>query len=697
MRLRVSSGFLLKSIIAVVSAALIVVLGLEAWRGWRAVVAADRLANIAEASSLGFRAMHNMRVIRSFTGRALKDADPIAAAQEKTLADAHKVAGEALAGLRTVLPRLDFAARAGLEAELDAAMAQLAAQSAEAAGEARKPLGERRRGLADDVSMSTKAFLALLERIGSVLGAEGRGRNAFVDQMMTIRDLTWIVRNSGGDVSVLVSEAIGKKRLTSSDQASLATLLGSAEASWQLIERLQAETPLPEAINAAIDEAGEAVFGTEMVTMRQRVVGSLSTGLASPIAVAAWSQFTVPRLGLLTKVAEAALSAGEAHARAEVAAARGRLALQAALLAVALAVAVGGIVMVSRRVTRPLHTIRTAMLRVAEGDLDAEVPYRDRRDEIGELAQALATFKQNAVDKTRIEAEERRRQELAARRQAAIEAHIAAFEGRVGEALAAVTAASDTMTATSQDLFAAAEHTNADARAAATASTEAAVNVQTVAAASEELSASIAEISRQVAHAATIAGRAVAETDATDATVGGLTEAAKRIGQIVKLITDIAAQTNLLALNATIEAARAGEAGRGFSVVAAEVKSLAHQTATATEDIAAQIAAIQGVSAQAVDAIHRIGMTVADVNAVATSIASAVEEQGAATREITRNTQEAARRTEKASASIDGVTAGAGATDLAAGTVRTNAAVLGEESGRLRRCVDEFLAAIRAA
>jgi methyl-accepting chemotaxis protein len=694
---RVSSGLLLKAVIAVVSAALIIVLGLDSWQAWRAVGVAGRLADIAEVSSSAFRAMHNMRVVRSYSVRTLKGAEPITAAQDKTLGESQKAAQEALRAALVALPRLDFPARAGLQAELEAAVARFAAQADEMSGAIHVPLAARRGALADEVATSTKDLLAIVERTSSVLAAEARSKDAFVDQMMMIRDITWVARNSAGDVSVLLSEAILQKRLSAGDQGRLASLISSAEVAWHLIERLQAEAPLPEAITTAIDDAGEAVFGTDMITMRQRVAGALSAGVPSPVASTDWSQFTVPRLGLLTKVAEAALDAGETHARAQVVASRRHLALEAGLLAAALVVAFGGVVMVSRRVSRPLHTISAAMVKVAEGDHATAVPYLDRHDEIGELAQALATFRQNAIDKARIETEERQRRERAGERQAAIEAHIAAFDGRVGKALAAVTAASGVMTTTAQDLFAAAEHTNADAGAAAASSTEAASNVETVAAASEELSASVEEISRQVAHAAAIAGRAVAEADNTDATVGGLTDAAQRIGKIVKLITDIAGQTNLLALNATIEAARAGEAGRGFSVVAAEVKSLAHQTATATEDIAAQIAAIQEAAHKAVEAIHHIGSTIADVNAVATSIASAVEEQGAATREITRNTQEAARRTEKASASIAGVTAGAGATDVAAGAVKKNAAALGEESERLRGCVDEFLAAIRAA
>ncbi len=222
------------------------------------------------------------------------------------------------------------------------------------------------------------------------------------------------------------------------------------------------------------------------------------------------------------------------------------------------------------------------------------------------------------------------------------------------------------MRRTSEGMSATSDQTNHQVRAVAAASEEASSNVQTVAAASEELSASIGEISRQVTHAASIAERAVEETRRTDNTVRGLTETAGRIGEVVKLISNIAGQTNLLALNATIEAARAGEAGKGFAVVASEVKSLANQTAKATEEISAQIAAVQKVTQEAVDAIRSIGGTIGEVSEVATGIASAVEEQGAATQEITRNTQEAARRTREVSETVAGVTDGADATGAAA-------------------------------
>jgi methyl-accepting chemotaxis protein len=218
-----------------------------------------------------------------------------------------------------------------------------------------------------------------------------------------------------------------------------------------------------------------------------------------------------------------------------------------------------------------------------------------------------------------------------------------------------------------------------------------------VASASEQLSASISDISRQAAHAAGIASRAVNQARETDSTVQGLAATANKIGEVVGLINDIASQTNLLALNATIEAARAGEAGRGFAVVASEVKSLASQTAKATDDISEQIADIQKVAGEAIEAIKAIGGIIGEVNEVATAIAAAVEEQGAATQEITRSTQQAAQGTKNVSDNIVGVSAGADAAGAAAQNVKTASETLGAQTQQLRGQVDDFLGKIRAA
>jgi len=211
------------------------------------------------------------------------------------------------------------------------------------------------------------------------------------------------------------------------------------------------------------------------------------------------------------------------------------------------------------------------------------------------------------------------------------------------------------------------------------------------------MSSSIGEISRQVTQASQIAERAVEDAQRTNATVNTLADAAQKIGQVVQLIQDIASQTNLLALNATIEAARAGDAGKGFAVVASEVKSLANQTAKATEDIAGQIGAIQSVTGEAVTAIQGIGGTIGHISEISTAIASAVEEQGAATQEIARNTQQAAKGTEQVSSNIAGVNRAAGETGAAASQVLASAEQLGRQSETLRSEVNRFLDKIRAA
>lgn len=260
-----------------------------------------------------------------------------------------------------------------------------------------------------------------------------------------------------------------------------------------------------------------------------------------------------------------------------------------------------------------------------------------------------------------------------------------------------VSSSANDMRGAAEQMTLKAERTSQQATTVAAASEEASVNVQTVASAAEELNASVSEISRQVAASSKITTQAVAEAETTNLQLEGLAKAAQRIGDVVKLISDIAGQTNLLALNATIEAARAGEAGKGFAVVASEVKNLANQTAKATEEIIAQISAIQSETKGAVEAIQRIGSTIGTINEISTAIASAVEEQGAATREIARNVQEASAGTSEVSSNIIHVTQTAKETGETAKQMQASSGILVDQSATLRGEVDEFLTRIRAA
>jgi methyl-accepting chemotaxis protein len=349
------------------------------------------------------------------------------------------------------------------------------------------------------------------------------------------------------------------------------------------------------------------------------------------------------------------------------------------------------------QISRPLAHMTREMTRLANGDLDIDIDGADRADEVGGLARSLQVFKEHAIKARRLEEEQRQEQARKEARRQIVEEYIGVFDHQVGEALDILTAASTEMHATAGSMAATAEETSRQTTAVVTSSDQASVNVQTVATATEELHASVSEISRQVTQSAEFASTAVVEAERTNATIQGLADTAQKIGEVVSLIQNIASQTNLLALNATIEAARAGEAGRGFAVVASEVKALSNQTAKATEDISTQIAAIQAETGHAVDAIKAIGGTIRQMNEIASAIAAAVEQQGAATRDISNNIQLVAQGTNGVASNIAGVNEAAAETGVAAGQVLTAADGLSRQADKLRTDVNGFLNKIRAA
>jgi methyl-accepting chemotaxis protein len=372
--------------------------------------------------------------------------------------------------------------------------------------------------------------------------------------------------------------------------------------------------------------------------------------------------------------------------------------MEIAILLIAFAVLGAGF-FIGRSVSRPLSAMTAAMIELAKGNFAIVLPGLGRADEVGEIAQAVETFKVNAEQKARDEAEARIQQDrmVAELRKADMHKLADAFEGAVGEIVEMVSSAATELEASASSLTATAERSQERAIVVAAASEEASTNVQSVASASEELTASVNEISRQVQESSRVASDAVEQAQKTNNRVGELSKAAARIGDVVELINTIAGQTNLLALNATIEAARAGEAGRGFAVVASEVKALAEQTAKATGEIGQQITGIQSATQDSVGAIKEIGDTIGRMSEISSTIAAAVEEQGAATQEISRNIQQAAQGTLQVSSNIADVQRGASETGSASSQVLSAAQSLSIESNRLKLEVGKFLSSVRAA
>jgi methyl-accepting chemotaxis protein len=350
-------------------------------------------------------------------------------------------------------------------------------------------------------------------------------------------------------------------------------------------------------------------------------------------------------------------------------------------------------------VARPMTRLNGAMATMAAGHLDVVIPGASRGDEIGDIAKTVTVIRENAEQKARDEAEARidlDKVTVATRKREMVKL-ADDFEDAVGIIVETVSSASTQLEASAGTLTATAERAQHLTTAVAAASEEASTNVRSVASATEEMASSVNEISRQVQESADIANAAVAQARKTNDRVAELAKAAARIGDVVELIKTIAGQTNLLALNATIEAARAGDAGRGFAVVASEVKALAEQTAKATGDISQQIQGIQAATQESVGAIKEIGDTIGRMSEIASTIASAVEEQGAATQEISRNVQQAAQGTMQVSSNITDVQRGAGETGSASSQVLAAAQSLSGESSRLKLEVGRFLDSVRAA
>ena len=693
---RLTVSALLKAVIVSTALVIVVMFSLSAWESWQRLQSASRISVIADASASLFKAMHNLRTDRSTTSRLL-NSDSMDADIEKYLRNLRDAEMPAMAHGLAVLAPMQFPQHDTLVPEFDRAFKTITTLQKEFWDAMGQPKASRRPALSKEYVDVTNVLLDTLDKLSGVIAADVNHQDATIDQLLSIKQTAWLLRNTAGEASLIVSTSLAAGKVTPEARQNYVKFLGGTDAAWSALQLATSGMQLPPALSAAMAANKTGYFEPQYLQLRERLLTALTEGGKPELTANQWSPVTVGRLSTAVGVAEAALDAAKERAVDLHASALRSLIVQILLLTAAVALAAGALIAVTRRVIGPLHNMRDAMLKVAAGDLSIDTGYVARQDEIGALAGALETFKKQAEDKLKIEAQERERNTGATARQRAVDAYVAEFEGTVRQTLQRLGEASGEMRKTSTGLSTVSRQTNSRVEVAQKASGEASMSVESVASAAEELSASINDISQQAAHAAGIASRAVDQARETDGTVQGLAKSAGRIGEVVGLINTIAAQTNLLALNATIEAARAGEAGRGFAVVASEVKSLASQTAKATDEISEQIADIQKVAGEAIDAIKGIGSIIGEVNEVATAIAAAVQEQGAATQEITRSTQFAAQGTKNVSENITGVKADADASAAAAENVKGASETLETQSQHLGHQVTDFLGKIRAA
>jgi len=442
-------------------------------------------------------------------------------------------------------------------------------------------------------------------------------------------------------------------------------------------------------------KAFETAHGRELDELRQ-VALSVPGTPATDAQRQRWLELYRDLTGVMSNVLKTAVVTVSAEADQMVSEAEHSIFLYLAVCLAALAVVIALSRIVMRTLRQLLGELAGAMDQMRDGHYDVAIPHVGRTDEVGVMARAVEGFRENFVRFAQ-EDSARKNADASTERKSLLAKLAGDFEAVIGNIVGAVSSASGELTSTATTLTKTAETTQQLSSTVAAASGQASTNVQSVASSTEEMSSSIAEIARQVGESSDIAKEAVSQAQKTDARINKLAQAATRIGDVTQLITTIAEQTNLLALNATIEAARAGEAGKGFAVVAQEVKQLASQTAKATSEISTQIAEMQAATQDSVAAIKEIGGTIGRISEIATSIASAVEQQGAATHEITRNVQQAASGTAQVANNITAVSDGAAKTGTASADVLTAAQALSDQSKRLRSEVEKFLATVRAA
>jgi methyl-accepting chemotaxis protein len=695
---RLSIRSILGGIIVAMGVLIILLAGFNLQSAYQRNRAAQRVVALARIDGHVFNAMTMMRVERGTILGTLSGASAATAATTDLIANFRAQSEASFGKAVAMLAESDKAIPelAGLAARMRSAHDAMAALRLQTDAALRQDKPARDAEVMRAAPVTSQAYQDALVAMGDQLEASMKLVNAAIDQLVALKQSAWIVRLYSGSLSIRIETAAAVRRpLETAELVAAAEDRGRMKMAWSELATIAARQEIPASVVTAVTSA-PAMFPAAFLAQEDEIVQALADHPDKlALSFPELQRRNVAEFGLVGEVASLALRETGTLAERQAAEAQSVLLSSIVILLLAIGLTVGGYLIAVRRISVPLGAMTNAMRQLANHDLSADIPGTGRGDEIGAMAAAVQVFKDSMTRADALAAERDKAENARQRRQAAMDHHTQDFGSSVSGVMASLAGAAGEMRRAAAAMTEAAAGVRRKAGDTVTSGGKASQELASVAAAVEQLTASVAEISRQVATAAEVARDAVHRAESGHATMRGLAEATARIGDVVHLISDIAGQTNLLALNATIEAARAGEAGRGFAVVAGEVKALAGQTAKATADIGGQIAAVRTATEQSINAMTEVTAVIGRIDAVASAIAAAVEQQNATTRAIASSIQHVSGATD---ATVQAMQSVAGMADGAGGVseeVTEAATAIGHQAETLRVEVDQFLTAVR--